>query len=264
MNGNRRNLLAGSSNNPNAFNSFLNVGLGKENEMTKKHIGKHMGMITGKQMPIFTNINNIENLFLAKVNPRIPRTFSGVTKNYIYCYLDPFKPVTGPTDFQYNLDKRFFKDRIKFELTFGFEPFYIGKAVSSTGHRHNQHIAEFIKSFGYEEKATKSIVGGVGAGVSMTGKTPIKNGDYQNVVNRTKYNRMVEIQDKMKEMKSPLPNIYNTPLSWEEYQSLWVITLAEFDTREELEAAEKSIINTIGTLRNGRGPLTNISFSQTN
>ena len=35
------------------------------------------------------------------------------------------------------------------ELVFGYEPIYLGKGVSSTGHRFSQHIAEFINKEKY-------------------------------------------------------------------------------------------------------------------
>ena len=66
-----------------------------------------------------TEISNI--LKFSKVVPSLPKNYSGVTQNYIYVYLDPFKPAPTSQGFLYKLP---YAINGAPELRFGFEPFY--------------------------------------------------------------------------------------------------------------------------------------------
>jgi hypothetical protein len=90
-----------------------------------------------KLVPIGTN--QLKYLSFQKVIPKDNYHDLKVHRFYIYCYLDPFKPVQATYTV---LGKPF---------TFGYEPLYIGKASSNHGYRHNQHIAEFLKGKDSEE-----------------------------------------------------------------------------------------------------------------
>jgi hypothetical protein len=87
--------------------------------------------------PIIINPQTLNsNLFLniLKFNKVIPHinNYSGVTKNYLYIYMDPRHPAKNSKEYYYKIPK----DKQKLfgvgELVFGYEPIYLGKGVSST------------------------------------------------------------------------------------------------------------------------------------
>lgn len=170
-------------------------------------------------------------LHFLKASPRINRNYSGLTSNYIYVLLDPNKPIKNIEDFSWDLPKNIFGiDNIKF----GFEPFYIGKGVSSTGHRMNQHVARFEQS---KEDETKKE-------------------------NLQKQNRLNLISGTFNKPHAD-SEFYIHPKNWNEYKKEWIITIFEFKDRDKLEVAERELIKIIGSI-NGikKGPLTNISFTK--
>jgi hypothetical protein len=176
--------------------------------------------------PIIINPQTLNsNLFLniLKFNKVIPHinNYSGVTKNYLYIYMDPRHPAKNSKDYYYKIPK----DKQKLfgvgELVFGYEPIYLGKGVSSTGHRFSQHIAEFIN----KEKKEKA--------------------------NKTKQNKFQEIEDYF-----PKSSIVR---NWNEYRESFVKIIFEFESRNELEEAEKILIKLIGSINgSNKGPLVNI------
>ena len=176
--------------------------------------------------PIIINPQTLNsNLFLniLKFNKVIPHinNYSGVTKNYLYIYMDPRHPAKNSKDYYYKIPK----DKQKLfgvgELVFGYEPIYLGKGVSSTGHRFSQHIAEFIN----KEKKEKA--------------------------NKTKQNKFQEIEDYF--LKSSIIR------NWNEYRESFVKIIFEFESRNELEEAEKILIKLIGSINgSNKGPLVNI------
>lgn len=169
--------------------------------------------------------NDIVNILkFNKVVPSLPKNYSGVTQNYLYVYLDPFKPATSEYGLVYKLP--FVINGVN-ELRFGYEPFYIGKGVSSTGHRFNQHIANFL---------SKEI------------------GELEN---EKKQERFQNIQKKFYAASGMQPK------NWNEYKEDWIKIIFEFKDRATLERVEKVLINTIGSV-NGikNGPLLNISSTK--
>lgn len=168
-------------------------------------------------------INSGLFLNILKFNKVIPHinNYSGVTKNYLYVYMDPRNPAKNSKDYYYKIPK----DKQKLfgvgELVFGYEPIYLGKGVSSTGHRFAQHIAEFIN----KEKKEKA--------------------------NKLKQNKFQEIEDYF-----PKSSIVR---NWNEYRESFVKIIFEFETRNELEEAEKLLIKLIGSINgSNKGPLVNI------
>jgi hypothetical protein len=146
-------------------------------------------------------------------------------KFYIYCYLDPFKPLNKELlikDAQFGINEK---------IQFGYEPIYIGKASTSHGYRHNQHIAEFLKGIDSEEP---------------------QHDEYLTHYNLIKMQKFKEIGQNMLNNNNP-----NLPSSWEEYQKYWIIILKTFDTPQSLLINEKVFIREIGTIKNNNGPLTN-------
>lgn len=176
--------------------------------------------------PIIINPQTLNsNLFLniLKFNKVIPHinNYSGVTKNYLYIYMDPRHSAKNSKEYYYKIPK----DKQKLfgvgELVFGYEPIYLGKGVSSTGHRFSQHIAEFIN----KEKKEKA--------------------------NKTKQNKFQEIEDYF-----PKSSIVR---NWNEYRESFVKIIFEFESRNELEEAEKILIKLIGSINgSNKGPLVNI------
>ena len=176
--------------------------------------------------PIIINPQTLNsNLFLniLKFNKVIPHinNYSGVTKNYLYIYMDPRHPAKNSKEYYYKIPK----DKQKLfgvaEIVFGYEPIYLGKGVSSTGHRFAQHIAEFIN----KEKKEKA--------------------------NKTKQNKFQEIEDYF-----PKSSIVR---NWNEYRESFVKIIFEFESRNELEEAEKILIKLIGSINgSNKGPLVNI------
>lgn len=167
-----------------------------------------------------------------KANPRVNRNYSGKTENYIYVLLDPFKPLIGLDDFKWNIPSKIFGVD---EIRFGFEPFYIGKGVSSTGHRMNQHIARYNQNSDSENEKKENLY---------------------------KHRRLESISMNFRRTAKE-EDFYITPKNWDEYKKEWIITIFEFPDRESLEVAEKELIKIIGSI-NGikKGPLTNISFTK--
>lgn len=174
-----------------------------------------------------------------KVLPKLNTHYSGSTSNYLYIYLDPFKPAKTIEDYHYKIPPGLIGVS---NLYFGYEPFYIGKGVSSTGHRMNQHIADFL-SLGDD------IVGN------------------QKVKNLQKMERMNEIGrqfgKKLETDSNQDDSLYIPPVNWSEYKRDWICLLYSFPDRISLEVAERILIQTIGSLNGSkRGPLTNISLTK--
>lgn len=159
-----------------------------------------------------------------KVVPSLPKNYSGLTQNYLYVYLDPFKP--SPTDYGY-VYKLPYPINGADEIRFGYEPFYIGKGVSSTGHRFNQHLANFLNK-GPDE-----------------------------LENAGKQERFLNIQKKFFAANS------SQPKNWNEYKEEWIKIVFEFKDRATLERIEKLLINTIGSINGAKkGPLVNIASTK--
>lgn len=176
---------------------------------------------------------DIGYLRFSKMLPKLNQHYSGATFNYLYIYLDPYKPAETIDDYHYIIPPGIIGSK---HLYFGYEPVYIGKGVSSTGHRLNQHVADFLN---LDE--------------DLVGNTKVKN---------------VQKMEKLKEISSKFgkPFIDSTcilPANWNEYKKEWIVLLYAFPDRMSLEVAEKILIQTIGSV-NGirRGPLTNISMTR--
>ena len=153
-----------------------------------------------------------------KVIPRINHFNYYDHTFYVYCYLNPFKEDIK----KYTLDG--------VETTFGYEPYYIGKATGN-GFRHNQHIAEFKKN----------------------------NKDMNHNVFKYKY--MTMLDSNMKEVeKNPGKFDVSMPRNWDEYQEQWVVVLRGYPSQQELQDGEMKMIKEIGTIKNGQGTLTNIAL----
>lgn len=177
------------------------------------------------------NTNTLGNiLHFEKVIPHIEK-YSGTTSLYLYLYLDPNKPIlpSEPQDkYKYKINPKYrnlFKTDV---LICGFEPIYLGKGVSATGHRFNQHISSFKKETSQDEVDGKIIT------------------------NKLKLAKFMEIEKSFSSQNSLIKN-------WDEYRNNFVKIIFQFNTREDLELAEIVLINTIGSI-NGtyKGPLTNI------
>lgn len=172
-------------------------------------------------------------LQFSKMLPKINNHYSGVTENYIYIYLNPFKPAKTIDDFHYKVPPGIFGIK---DLYFGYEPIYVGKGISSTGHRLNQHVADFLN-------LDEDIVG----------NTKVKN---------------VQKMEKLKEISSHFGKAFPEsqvilPTNWPEYKKEWIQIYITFPDRLSLEVGEKILINTIGSLSGlRRGPLTNISLTK--
>ena len=168
-----------------------------------------------------------------KMLPRLNNHYSGVTNNYLYVYLNPYKPAKTIDDFHYKVPPGILGVK---DLYFGYEPFYIGNGVSSTGHRMNQHIADFLN---LDE--------------DLVGNNKVKN-----------LQKMQKMQNIGKQFGSTVEDpVFILPQNWSDYKKEWVCLLYSFPDRISLEVAEKILIQSIGSL-NGikRGPLTNISLTK--
>lgn len=174
-----------------------------------------------------------------KMLPRLNTHYSGSTSNYLYIYLDPYKPAKTTEDYHYKIPSGLIGLK---DLYFGYEPFYIGKGVSSTGHRMNQHIADFLN-------LEDDFIGN------------------QKVKNLLKMSRMKEIGNQFGKPVATEEghddSLFILPKNWQEYKTNWVCLLYSFPDRISLEVAEKILIQTIGSI-NGtkKGPLTNISLTK--
>lgn len=176
---------------------------------------------------------DIGYLKFIKMLPRLNQHYSGVTSNYLYVYLDPYKPAETIDDYHYIIPGGLIGSK---HLYFGYEPIYIGKGVSSTGHRLNQHVADFLN---LDE--------------DLVGDSKVRN---------------IQKMEKLKEIASKFgkpceDSTMILPTNWSEYKKEWVCVLFSFPDRMSLEVAEKIFIQTIGS-KNGirRGPLTNISMTK--
>lgn len=183
-------------------------------------------------IPIPPNLD-LGYLQFSKMLPKINNHYSGATENYIYIYLNPFNPAETIDDFHYRVPPGIFGCK---ELYFGYEPIYVGKGISSTGHRLNQHVADFLN-------LDEDIVG----------NTKVKN---------------VQKMEKLKEIASHFGKSFPEsqiilPTNWPEYKKEWIQVFITFPDRLSLEVAEKILINTIGSISGlKRGPLTNISLTK--
>lgn len=168
-----------------------------------------------------------------KMLPRLNNHYSGVTNNYLYVYLNPYKPAQTIDDYHYLIPPKLFGSK---HLYFGYEPFYIGKGVSSTGHRMNQHIADFLN---LDE--------------DLVGNTKVKN-----------LQKMQKMQSIGKLFGTPGDDpVFILPQNWNDYKKEWICLLYSFPDRISLEIAEKILIQTIGSINGSRkGPLTNISLTK--
>ena len=189
--------------------------------------------INPNQMLVVPNNMDIEYLRFSKVLPRVNNHYSGVTSNYLYVYLDPFKPAGTISDYHYKVPGGMFGTT---DLFFGYEPIYIGKGVSSTGHRMNQHVADFLNM---DED-------------SLNG---------QKIKNPVKMNKFQEISKHFS--KASEDPYLVLPTNWNEYKKDWVCILFTFPDRMSLEVAERILIQTIGSVGGLRkGPLTNVSLTR--
>ena len=183
-------------------------------------------------IPVPPNLD-LGYLQFSKMLPKINNHYSGATENYIYIYLNPFNPAETIDDFHYRVPPGIFGCK---ELYFGYEPIYVGKGISSTGHRLNQHVADFLN-------LDEDIVG----------NTKVKN---------------VQKMEKLKEIASHFGKSFPEsqiilPTNWPEYKKEWIHVFITFPDRLSLEVAEKILINTIGSISGlKRGPLTNISLTK--
>jgi hypothetical protein len=173
-----------------------------------------------------------------KVVPKINHFIHTNHHYYIYCYLNPFEEVFKT--YELLIDKR------KTMVNFGYTPIYIGKATGH-GFRHNQHIKEFL-----------------------SGKETKISNDKSNITHTTTFNKykhdMFHIIDtNMKHLQKEIEKGVDIdpifPTNWKEYQKSWIIILSECSSPDELREVETSIINTIGTIKQNRGPLVNILTS---
>ncbi len=153
---------------------------------------------------------------LEKMRPRINHFDYKKYKFYIYIYLNPFKPA----QLKYKMPGQY--------VEFAFEPLYVGKATNA-GFRHNQHIAEYLKT-GLEKEGVKTIH------------------------NETKKLAFKELEANMKKYG---PTNVNLPSNWTEYQNQWIMIHKVFDNGFDLARYEAKLIKTIGTVRKGTGPLVN-------
>lgn len=189
--------------------------------------------INPNQMLKIPNDLDIEYLRFSKSLPRINNHYSGVTSNYLYVYLDPFRPAGTINDFHYKIPNGLYGTT---EIYFGYEPIYIGKGVSSTGHRMNQHIADFLNM---DEDSV--------------------NG--QKMKNPIKMNRFKEISNSFNKVSED-PYLV-LPTNWNEYKKDWVQIMFTFPDRMTLEVAEKILIQSIGSIGGiKKGPLTNVSLTR--
>lgn len=189
--------------------------------------------INPNQLLTVPNNLDIGYLRFSKVLPRINNHYSGVTSNYLYVYLDPNKPAEAIDDYHYKLPPGVFGTK---EIYFGYQPIYIGKGVSSTGHRMNQHVADFLN-------LDEDTVGN------------------QKVKNELKMNKLKEISSKFGKVNED--PYWVLPSDWATYKKDWVCIMFTFPDRFTLEVAEKIIIQTIGSIGGlKRGPLTNISLTR--
>ena len=168
-----------------------------------------------------------------KMLPRLNQHYSGVTENYLYVYLNPYKPAETTEDYHYLIPPGLIGSK---DLYFGYEPIYIGKGVSSTGHRLNQHVADFLS-----------------LDDDLVGDAKVKN--------ITKMEKLKEIASHFGKPCEDSTMIL--PSNWSDYKKDWVCVLFAFPDRVSLEVAEKIFIQTIGSV-NGvrRGPLTNVSLTR--
>lgn len=176
---------------------------------------------------------DLDYLKFIKMLPRLNQHYSGVTSNYIYVYLDPYKPAKTIDDYHYIIPAGIIGSK---DLYFGYEPVYIGKGVSSTGHRLNQHVADFLN-------LDDDLVGDA------------------KVRNITKMEKLKEIASNFG--KPCKDSVEILPSNWSEYKKEWVCILFSFPDRISLEVAERILIQTIGSINGARrGPLTNISLTK--
>jgi len=132
---------------------------------------------------------------------------------YIYAYINPFKKLDKPVKVEINGK----------QYIFMYEVFYIGKAVSNSAYRMNQHLAEYLQN-----------------------KNRLKD--------KAKYNTFTSIKVNMNKLKKTDEDVikYDLPLTWENYKNNWIIILdkLEYDpledktkTKKKLEELEKIWIN---------------------
>ncbi len=114
------------------------------------------------------------------------------------------------------------------KVEFAYRPIYIGKATNK-GYRHSQHIAEYVKN-GSES-----------------------NG-YRTIHNQIKKETFRQLETNMRKRGHSSPDF---PSNWKEYQDNWVIIMKTYNSQIQLQQGEKDLIRGIGTIKTGRGPLTN-------
>jgi len=151
-----------------------------------------------------------------KMRPRINHFDYKKYKYYIYIYLNPFKPV----QLKYKLPGEY--------VEFAYEPIYVGKATNA-GFRHNQHIAEYLKT-GLEKEGVRTI---------------------HNEVKKLAFKKLEN------DMRIHGSSNVNFPRTWEEYQKQWIMIHKVFDNGFDLARYEARLIKTIGTVRKQTGPLVN-------
>lgn len=117
---------------------------------------------------------------------------------------------------------KFKVDNKDYEYITMYEPFYIGKASNGGGYRHNQHIQKF-KS---EQEGNKL---------------------------KTDYFKELELNFEKAQKKG----IFYQPHNWKEFQRDWICILKDFNNPKDLIKFEMSIIKSLGTIYNKKGPLVN-------
>ena len=209
--------------NPHAFR-YANV---KNKETYRGPISRLSGQIGNPSLTVNkqTSPDVLKSILLhSKVIPQI-QNYSNQTKLYLYVYMDPSKPIDSVTDYKYTIPNQYKSIFGTSTLMFGYQPIYIGRGVSSTGFRFNQHITEFLK------------------------ETNSENGN-TNPMNKFKMDKFREMEQKFHE---------NGLRDWQDYKNNFVKIMFEFDSREDLDKAEVVLIQLIGSLNGrNRGPLTNI------
>ena len=126
----------------------------------------------------------------------------------------------SPGDWKYNIDGT--------KIEFRFLPIYLGKYERARAFRPEQHISNFLR-----------------------GKKDIQ--DFQ------KWKYFEEIDRLMKTHSTGLSSHILLPSNWKQYiRNGWLAIIKEFDDLSKLRRFEKDAIRTIGTMRDGTGPLVNV------
>jgi len=107
------------------------------------------------------------------------------------------------------------------EFCFAYEPIYIGKGTGA-GYRQHQHLTAFLK--GRENNSYKTKI-------------------------------LDQISDGM--AKAAATGDHTKPWNWKEYQTGYIVVLETFNDPKQLLKFEMKLINSIGTIFDHSGPLSN-------